>query len=649
MAAQAASGKDAQWGVSEWFATGEYRQAEQLFDDAYATGFKNIRLAVTLDQWNDVKQRVWHRWLITRAAERFEVVMALHRLPPRFDHPLPPAWVHEFSAYQQFVGEVGEQMRESIQWLELADPLGTPVWPDLSPKSVDLLSNLPFESTLGICLGGLPLEVQWLAIAYKQELFERVQALAFQKISQPDWMNDLSKVAEILKTTPRLESWLVPDQWSTKSSDYSRSLLKKWEGLLNAPAERVYLNLAPVSAVAQRLQGRGLRTADGKPALLGRLLQGGGSTRVQEIAAYAHRNRRDQGRDRELVIGGAGFIGCNVAARLAAMGQQVMVFDNLSRPGTERNLAWLCQRFPTQIEVLLADVRDRDQVQYAVQRASRIFHFAAQVAVTTSLQQPFFDHEVNAIGTLNILEEVRRQRNPPSIVFTSTNKVYGGLEDVVLQASTSGYAPVDTAIRARGIDELRPLEFCSPYGCSKGAAEQYVLDYARTFGLPTTVLRMSCIYGPRQFGNEDQGWVAHFAHQVITGAPITFYGDGLQVRDVLYIDDLVEAILMAANHLPAIAGEAFNIGGGPQNTLSLRDLTQQLVTLHQGGPVVDMKDWRSSDQRYYVSDTSKFYQATGWQPRIGYQEGVRRLYEWMRQELADQMPTSHSEQKQVAL
>jgi CDP-paratose 2-epimerase len=350
-----------------------------------------------------------------------------------------------------------------------------------------------------------------------------------------------------------------------------------------------------------------------------------------------------------LIIGGAGFIGCNVAARFAATGHRVVVFDDLSRPGTECNLEWLCQRFPSQIEVLLADVRDRDAVRYAVQRADRIFHFAAQVAVTTSLKQPLFDHDVNTLGTLNVLEEARRQQHLSGLVFTSTNKVYGGLEDVELQSTASGYAPVDATIRACGIDEFRPLKFCSPYGCSKGAAEQYVLDYARTFRLPATVLRMSCIYGPRQFGNEDQGWVAHFIRQVVTGAPITFYGDGLQVRDVLYIDDLVEAVLAAVSHLPATAGEAFNIGGGPQNVLSLRSLTKQLAVLHRCVPMVNMKDWRSSDQHYYVSDTSKFRQATGWHPSVGYQEGVRRLYEWMRQELTAPISAPRLEQEQVAL
>ncbi|MGR6036326.1 MAG: NAD-dependent epimerase/dehydratase family protein [Candidatus Nitrosoglobus sp.] len=651
MITRAVGGKRARCGISEWLVAGEYQQAGQLFDDACTVGLKDIRLAVTLDQWNSAKERAWYQWLVANAAERFEVVIALHRLPPYLSYQLSPAWVHESSVYQQFFKEVCEEMGNKVQWLELADPLGVPAWPDVSPKSIELLSNLGLESAPNTCLGGLSLDVQWLALAHRQGLFAGagVQALSFRQFSRADWADELSKVAEILSAKQALECWLVPDQLFSKIKGHIGLLLEEWGILLNSPAKRVYLNLILAPTEGQSQQGRGLRTADGRPALLGRLLQRGGVSKVQEVSAWARRSVRSRSRGRELIIGGAGFIGCNVAARLATMGHQVVVFDNLTRPGTERNLEWLCQRFPDRIEVLLADVRDRDAVRHAVQQASRIFHFAAQVAVTTSLKQPLFDHEVNTLGTLHILEEMRRQRHPPSMVFTSTNKVYGGLEDVELQATPLGYAPVDAALRTGGIDELRPLKFCSPYGCSKGAAEQYVLDYARTFGLSATVLRMSCIYGPHQFGNEDQGWVAHFIYQVITGAPITFYGDGLQVRDVLYIDDLVEAILAAINHLPATAGEAFNIGGGPQNVLSLRGLTKQLAILHHSVPVVEMKDWRSSDQRYYVSDTSKFYQATGWRSSVGYQEGIRRLYEWMRQELAVPIPEPRSARKQAAL
>ncbi|QBQ55743.1 NAD-dependent epimerase/dehydratase family protein [Nitrosococcus wardiae] len=652
MMAGAPGRKQARCGINEWFALGEYRQAEQLLDDACAAGFRDIRLAVTLAQWNSPKARAWYGWLIARAAERFEVVIALHRLLPHHSHQLPPAWVHEALAYQRFFGEACNELGDSIQWLECADLLGVPSWPDASPQSAGLLSKLLCESSApSLCLGGLVLDARWLAIAYRQGLFDSVQALAFRRFSQADKDGELAKVDEVLPAPQRLERWLTPDPIPPRRDSGIGLLVGEWGGLLNGAVERVYLNLTAVPAEGERQPGRGLRTADGKPALLGRLLQlqGGGYARVQEVATWGQGSGKKGGRDRELVIGGAGFIGCNVAARLAAQGHQILVLDDLSRPGTECNLEWLHQRFPNQIEVLLADVRDRDAVQYAVQRACRIFHFAAQVAVTTSLKQPFFDHDVNTVGTLNVLEAARRRRYPPGLVFTSTNKVYGDLDDLELQLTASGYAPVDDVIRSRGIDESRPLKFCSPYGCSKGAADQYVLDYARTLGLPATVLRMSCIYGPRQFGNEDQGWVAHFIRQVVSETPITFYGDGLQVRDVLYVDDLVKALLTAANHLPAIAGEAFNMGGGPQNVLSLQGLVDQLAVLHHRVPVVYRKDWRPSDQRYYVSDTSKFQRVTGWRPAIGSKEGVRQLYEWMQQELTASRPAAHSEKEQVVL
>ena len=351
----------------------------------------------------------------------------------------------------------------------------------------------------------------------------------------------------------------------------------------------------------------------------------------------------------DLVIGGAGFIGSNVAARLARARHPVLIFDNLSRPGTERNLSWLLARHASGIDVLEADVRDAEAVQRAVAQAHTVYHFAAQVAVTTSLQHPRFDHDVNTGGTLNVLEAMRNCRQPPRLVFTSTNKVYGALGDLPLRAGSGGYQPVDGNVRAHGIAESQPLSFTSPYGCSKGAADQYVLDYARTFGLPAAVLRMSCIYGPHQFGNEDQGWVAHFMRQAALGEAITFYGDGLQVRDVLFVEDLADALFSAVDRLPQIAGEAFNIGGGPDHVLSLRSLVERLATLPSGRPTVHMADWRPSDQRYYVSDTRKFQRATGWRPRVAIDDGLRRLSKWMTRELEALQPSRDSRPGRVAL
>jgi CDP-paratose 2-epimerase len=330
-----------------------------------------------------------------------------------------------------------------------------------------------------------------------------------------------------------------------------------------------------------------------------------------------------------LITGGAGFVGSNLAHRLLSAGNRVRLLDNLSRSGVERNLRWLIETHGDLVDIEVPDVRNLSIIKQAVKDASQIFHFAAQVAVTSSLVDPIEDFEINARGTLNLLEAVRNADHPPPLVFTSTNKVYGNLGDLQFTNGSTRYAPVDPAIRERGIAEDRRLDFHSPYGCSKGAADQYVIDYARTYRIPALVFRMSCIYGPHQYGNEDQGWVAHFLIRAITGKPITIYGDGKQVRDILFIQDLVDAFLLAQKHIKHLAGNAFNIGGGPANTISLLELLDLIAELHGGDVSIHFEDWRAADQRYYVANTSKFNALTGWKPKVGVRDGVRRLYDWL--------------------
>jgi CDP-paratose 2-epimerase len=330
-----------------------------------------------------------------------------------------------------------------------------------------------------------------------------------------------------------------------------------------------------------------------------------------------------------LITGGAGFIGTNLAHRLLSEGVPVTVFDNLSRPGVERNVRWLCERHGGLVRVDVADVRDRAAVGRAVRNARRVVHLAAQVAVTTSLMDPIHDFDVNARGTLNLLSALNALNEPPPLLFTSTNKVYGRLEDVALTSDGRRYHPVDERVRRGGIDETRALDFQSPYGCSKGAADQYVLDYARTFDLRAFVFRMSCIYGPHQFGTEDQGWVAHFLIRALRGEPITLFGDGHQVRDVLFVDDLVNAMLLGFEHVETVSGRAYNMGGGPMNTTSLVELIDLIAGLTGEYPLVSSADWRPGDQRYYVSDTARFAALTGWRPMLSVADGVRKLHEWL--------------------
>ncbi len=332
-----------------------------------------------------------------------------------------------------------------------------------------------------------------------------------------------------------------------------------------------------------------------------------------------------------LITGGAGFVGTNVADHLLRSGRSVRILDDLSRPGVERNLRWLESRHGARLEVLIGDVRDRDTIRRALTGARSVFHFAAQVAVTTSLDAPLDDVGINLTGTLHLLEEARYQPRPPAVIFTSTNKVYGSLPDLQLLESERRYEPVEPRLRA-GVDEARRLSFCTPYGCSKGAADQYVLDWSRSYHVPTVVFRMSCIYGPHQHGNEDQGWVAHFALSALQGTPITLFGDGKQVRDVLYVEDLVGALMIAEQRAPEFAGRAFNIGGGPKNAVSLLDVISILEAVRGEAPSVRYEPWRPGDQRYYVSNTSSFSDATGWRPSVDPVRGVELLHAWLARE-----------------
>ena len=330
-----------------------------------------------------------------------------------------------------------------------------------------------------------------------------------------------------------------------------------------------------------------------------------------------------------LITGGAGFIGTNLAHRLLENDQRVVLFDNLSRPGVVKNLEWLRATHGDLMQFVRGDIRDAVAVAEVVKSAGKVFHFAAQVAVTTSLDDPISDFEINARGTLNLLEAIRAMDTPPPLVFTSTNKVYGDLKDVSISGRGTRYEPEDTSLRAHGFGESRPVDFHSPYGCSKGAADQYVLDYARTFDIPALVFRMSCIYGLHQFGNEDQGWVAHFLIRTIAESPITIYGDGKQVRDVLFVEDLVDAFLLAQENMRELRGQAFNMGGGAANTVSLLELLRIIEAVHGKRPELEFADWRAADQLYYVSDTRRFSAATGWKPKVSVRDGIGRLYHWL--------------------
>lgn len=328
-----------------------------------------------------------------------------------------------------------------------------------------------------------------------------------------------------------------------------------------------------------------------------------------------------------LITGGAGFIGCNYADRRLSTGDDVVLFDNLSRPKTELNLKWLQSRHASKLTFIRGDVRDYDSVARAADGADAVFHLAGQVAVTSSVANPREDLDVNVMGSFNVLEAVRTVCPSAVAVFASTNKVYGGLEGVeVVESETRHEIPAFPL----GVPESQPLDFHSPYGCSKGSADQYFRDYARIYGLKTVVFRQSCIYGTRQFGVEDQGWVAHFCISAAIDRPLTIYGDGKQVRDLLWVDDLMNAYDAALEKIDVAAGRIYNVGGGPDKTLSIWAEFEPLLREVGGcAPAVSLAEPRAGDQRVYVSDIRKAKAELGWEPRVGPREGVETLWKWI--------------------
>jgi CDP-paratose 2-epimerase len=333
---------------------------------------------------------------------------------------------------------------------------------------------------------------------------------------------------------------------------------------------------------------------------------------------------------RILITGGAGFIGCNLAAASIRAGHRVTVFDNLSRRGSDANLAWLRSVYgEAGFDFVRGDIRDADATLRAAEGQDAIYHLAGQTAVTTSVTDPRSDFEANALGTFNVLEAARLAGHDPVFIFSSTNKVYGGMEDAAAVEQATRYV---LPAYPQGVSEERPLDFHSPYGCSKGAADQYVRDYARIYGLRTVVFRQSCIYGQRQMGVEDQGWVAWFVIAAVMNRPITIYGNGKQVRDLLHVDDLVRAFQIATEKIDITKGQVYNLGGGPDNTLSIWAEFGPLLTELAGRDVqpAAWRDWRPGDQPVFIADVSKAAREFGWAPQVAVRQGITRLMAWVR-------------------
>jgi CDP-paratose 2-epimerase len=649
-------------GMLEWFRPGEHDRVDRVLDELQALGVTELRTGISwADAWTP-EGEAWYAWLFPQLARRVSLLPCFVDTPPSWGvAPKTSAPPGNLKVYADFLDTVITRYGKYFEWVELWNEPNDPRrWDrELDPywlKFGEMIGNAAHWARhrgKKTVLGGMrPIDPGWLRLMGEHKLLEQIDAVgvhAFPGTSESQWQgwaDPVNRVREVLQEfNPNGQVWITETGYSTWRHDERRQLTA-FVVALSAPVERIYWygtsDLDPRLSTGdgfhndERDYHFGLRRADGGQKLLCRLWAEGGLDAVRDnywIGKSAHVNGTADAKQREkpvLITGGCGFIGTNLAHRILSSGHSVLLFDNLSRPGVEKNLRWLRQEHGDLMRIEAADVQDAHALRRAVERASKVFHFAAQVAVTTSLTNATHDFDVNARGTLNLLEAIRGMDEPPPLVFTSTNKVYGGLPDITMRKNGQRYEPADENVRRFGIGEARPLDFHSPYGCSKGTADQYVIDYARTFGLPAVVFRMSCIYGLHQFGTEDQGWVAHFLIRALKGEPITIYGDGMQVRDILFADDLVDAFLFAQAEMPKLSGHAFNVGGGPENVISLIDLLDMIERLDGHRPAVRYGAWRPGDQRYYVSDTRKLQSMTGWCAKVGVEEGVRHLYEWLR-------------------
>ncbi len=644
------------FGFVEWFRPGDRAHVEAVMPGLTGSGAAWLRTHLSWAEYHAPGGREWFDWLIPRLAAEIELMPCIHYTPPSLSRTGrssgPPERLQDFADFIDLVltrhgdhfehVELWNEPNNLLDWDWRADPDF-----DLFCEMIGMAAHWARHRGWKPVLGGpCPFDPLWLDLMGRRGLLALMHAVGFHGFPGTweseaghwsGWDLHLGEMRAVLdRHNPAAQIWITEAGYSTWRNDQVEQA-RRFVSALAAPADRLYWygwrDLAPDVATQDGLwfdprhYHLGAVTSDNQPKLLARMLCDGGLDRLREVAGLAAPALGPAARP-VVVTGGAGFVGSNLVDSLAADARDVVVLDNLSRPGVEENLAWLTARHPRRVHPVLADLRDDRALAAAVRNAGEIYHLAAQTAVTTSLAAPVEDFEVNARGTLNLLEAVRASGREIPLIFASTNKVYGDLSDLAIVETEAACAPTDPAL-AMGIDERAPLAFCTPYGCSKGVADQYVLDYAKSYGLPAAVLRMSCIYGPRQFGTEDQGWVAHFLIAALAGRPITVYGTGRQVRDVCEVSDAVAAYRLAMARFAAVGGRAFNLGGGPANAVSLRHVIDEIGRITGGPMEVRQADWRPGDQAWFVADTAALRAATGWAPRVGWRPGLRRLAGWL--------------------
>ncbi len=643
-------------GILEWFHMNDKDHVEKTIKDIKKLGIKELRTGLSWADFHTPEGEKWYDWLIPYLGQHVKILPCILYTPPSIGvEPKTSSPPRDQKMYADFVDLVINKYGEYFDYIELWNEPnnlseydftldnGWSTFTDMIIKASYWAKHLGKKTVLG---GMSPIDPNWLNAVAEKGILEYIDVVGIHGFPNVfdnhwfGWQKEIEKIQEVLsKINSQAKIWITETGFSTWQHDEQHQL-REFIHALDAPVERVYwYSLYDLSKRFATVDGFhldereyhfGLKKENGFPKLLYRLLEENSPTEIKlnSWMAFPHVSI-EQKKKSILVTGGAGFIGTNLAHRLLSEGFPVTVLDNLSRPGTEKNLKWLKSIHRENLNIQIADTRNSFALKEAVEQASHVYHLAAQVAVTSSLIDPSHDHEVNVEGTFNLLEAIRNSIHQPSLIYTSTNKVYGNLKNIPISLDTTRYIPGEAKDLEKGINENQPLDFHSPYGSSKGSADQYVLDYARSYDLNFLVFRMSCIYGPHQFGTEDQGWVAHFINKILNEEKITLFGDGKQVRDILYVEDLVNAFFLAKKYIKDLKGEAFNIGGGPKNAVSLIEVINLVSQIHENKVHYDFENWRTGDQKYYVSDISKFSTRTGWEPNVEYKQGIKKLYNWL--------------------
>lgn len=645
------------FGFVEWFRPGEYERAKTALPDICASGASYLRTHLSWAEYLAPGGEEWFDWLIPHLAGQIEILPCIHYTPPSMSRTGRSSGAPvELKSYADFVDHILTRYGRHFTHIELwNEPNNLLDWDWREDSDFMLFCEMVggaaywarqrgFKPVLG---GPCPFDPFWLNLMGERGVLGVVDAVGFhgfpgtwdsEQGAWGGWDMHLGEMRKVLdRYNPGAEIWITETGYSTWRKDEIEQA-RRFMVALNVDADRMYWyawqDVPPDVAVQEGLwfdprhYHLGAVSHDNQPKLLARLLTEGGIDRLADVTRLATPRLATHAAP-IVITGGSGFIGSNLADSFLRDGEDVVILDNLQRPGVDQNLAWLMERHRDRVHPVLADVRDFNGIDAVFTDAKAVFHLAAQTAVTTSLAHPPDDFEANGRGTLNVLEAVRRAGRRAGVIFASTNKVYGALDDLDMIEAGDRYLPADEDIRAVGIDEDRPLAFCTPYGCSKGVADQYVLDYAHSFGIPTSVLRMSCIYGPRQFGTEDQGWVAHFLLRLLANEPVSIYGDGRQVRDVLHVKDAVAAYRAALLNIGTVTGEAFNLGGGPLNAVSVLEVIREIEAVIGREADIHFGDWRAGDQLFFVADTRKLQRMLGWQATTPWRSGLRDLAAWL--------------------